>query len=560
MLEIGSLVDGKYKILSKIGQGGMSVVYMAINERANKTWAIKEVRKDGVQNFEVVKQGLIVETDMLKRLHHPNIPAIIDVVEDEERFLIVMDYIEGNSLQKALKDYGPQNQEDVIEWAKQLCDALGYLHSRKPPIIYRDMKPSNVMLKPDGTVSLIDFGTAREYKVGSSGDTSVLGTKGYAAPEQYGGHGQTDARTDIYCLGATLHQLLTGQDPCQPPYTRKPLREYNPSLSSGLEQIIMKCTRDDPDERYQSCAELMYALEHYDELDEEYRHKQNLKLGMFITTTVISLAAFIATGALHVLASSTKKNNYEEYLEDAMSSVTKEGSIQQCMEAIDLDPYRGEAYMQMLDLFMEDGNFTEEDEAIYLRQALSDGNRKKNEDVFRSNEEAYDAFAYQVGLDYFYSYEENGNKGQSAKWLEIAANSKTLQNSQVERARHLGRIAKYYSQIGKENKAGDASVTYLDYWRDLTQLAEGDLVQADNATTALMTYKELVYQIYTYTEKYKNAGVTKEEITTQLDNITMRLESISDEDSTRVSIMKNQLRENLSKARRSVEITYAGGK
>ena len=153
MLEIGSLVDGKYKILSEIGHGGMSVVYMAINEKANKTWAIKEVRKDGVLDFEAVKQGLIVETDMLKKLKHPNLPSIVDVIEDDRTFLIVMDYIEGNSLSRALVEYGAQPQEYVIEWAKQLCDVLGYLHSREPAIIYRDMKPANIMLKPDGNLT-----------------------------------------------------------------------------------------------------------------------------------------------------------------------------------------------------------------------------------------------------------------------------------------------------------------------------------------------------------------------------------------------------------------------
>ena len=130
MLQIGSIIDGKYKILNKIGQGGMSVVYLAMNERANKQWAIKEVRKDGVQNFEVVKQGLIAETDLLKKLNHPNLPSIIDVIDGDGTFLIVMDYIEGKSLNSILQEQGAQKQEDVVEWAKQLCDVLGYLHSR----------------------------------------------------------------------------------------------------------------------------------------------------------------------------------------------------------------------------------------------------------------------------------------------------------------------------------------------------------------------------------------------------------------------------------------------
>ena len=283
MLEIGSLVDGKYKILNEVGHGGMSIVYLAMNEKANKQWAIKEVRKDGVKDFEVVKQSLVAETDMLKKLSHPCLPDIVDVIEDEDRFLIVMDYIQGNSLSKALDEFGAQPQDEVIRWAKQLCDVLGYLHSQNPPIIYRDMKPANIMLKPDGNVALIDFGTAREFKEKNLADTTCLGTMGYAAPEQFGGMGQTDPRTDIYCLGATLYHLVTGMSPCEPPYEIRPIREINPALSGGLERIILKCTQPNPQNRYQNAAELMYALEHYDEIDDIFKRKQKKKLGLFIT-------------------------------------------------------------------------------------------------------------------------------------------------------------------------------------------------------------------------------------------------------------------------------------
>ena len=148
MLEIGSVIDGRYKILNEVGRGGMSVVYLAMNEKANKQWAVKEVRKDGRQNFEVVKQGLIVETDLLKKLRHPSLPSIIDVIDDKDSFLIVMDYIEGNPLSSALEESGAQPQNQVIAWAIQLCDVLGYLHAQSPPIIYRDMKPSNILEQP----------------------------------------------------------------------------------------------------------------------------------------------------------------------------------------------------------------------------------------------------------------------------------------------------------------------------------------------------------------------------------------------------------------------------
>ena len=200
-LQIGQLVDNKYRILDVVGRGGMSVVYLARNERANKNWAIKEVRKIGEENLEVKKNSLIAETEMLKNLSHPNLPTIVDVIETNDTFLVVMDYIEGNDLGKVLGEFGAQPQKKVVEWGLQLCDVLEYLHTRPKPIIYRDLKPANIMLKPNGKdIMLIDFGTAREVKIADANDTISLGTRGYAAPEQFGANAKTDARTDIYCL------------------------------------------------------------------------------------------------------------------------------------------------------------------------------------------------------------------------------------------------------------------------------------------------------------------------------------------------------------------------
>lgn len=177
MLKIGSVIDGKYKVLNEIGHGGMSTVYLAINEKANKPWAIKEVRKSSSRSFDILKQSLILETDMLKKLSHKSLPSIVDVIDSDENFLIVMDYIEGNTLEKLVNENGAFPQETVVDWAVQLCDVLQYLHSQPKPIIYRDMKPSNVMLKSDGSVTLIDFGTAREFKEQKDGDTTCLGTQ-----------------------------------------------------------------------------------------------------------------------------------------------------------------------------------------------------------------------------------------------------------------------------------------------------------------------------------------------------------------------------------------------
>lgn len=561
MLEIGSIVDGKYKILNKIGQGGMSVVYLAMNERANKQWAIKEVRKDGIQNYEVVKQGLIAETDILKRLDHPNLPSIVDVIDCEDTFLIVMDYIEGKTLDYWLKKEGAQPQEKVVEWAKQICDVLGYLHSRRPPIIYRDLKPANIMLKPDGKIMIIDFGTAREFKESSVEDTSCLGTQGYAAPEQYGGHGQTDGRTDIYTLGATMYHLLTGHNPSLPPYEMYPIRRWNANLSSGLEEIVIKCTRQNPEKRYQSCAELMYALEHYSELDQEYKKKQDLKWRLFVGS--VSLAVLMGIGSIgfKLAEGSATRSSYEGYLKSASIAGTKEERINYYESAANLDPTRPEAYEDLLSkAFLEDDNFTQE-EAAKMTEILGYkgvGNRT-NESFLESDESAYDEFAFQMGLAYYYYYDNTGNKPMSQIWFDTAAESSTLEASKVERAKRLGRIAGYYNTLNSSDRAGDSTTTYWDYWQDLISLVDGNLVEMDNVKTALVMYKELVYQIGQNALNFKAAGITRDELENQLEQTERRLETdvtAYGGNQEEIQGLKGTISDNIEWARNQVEIAY----
>lgn len=423
MLEIGSYVDGKYKIMSKIGQGGMSVVYLALNERANKTWAIKEVRKDGTENkFEVVKQGLIAETEMLKRLSHPHLPSIIDVIDDEDSFLIVMDYIEGKPLSKTLREEGAQPLELVVKWAKQLCDVLGYLHSRKPPIIYRDMKPSNVMLKPDGDVTLIDFGTAREYKGGNLEDTTCLGTRGYAAPEQYGGRGETDARTDIFCLGATMYHLLTGHNPSEPPYKMYPITYWNPELSTGLEQIILKCTQENPEDRYQSCEELYYDLENYWKIDYDYINGQKKKIRLFLAAVSATLVFGIGALVFNGLIQGNKENTYNNILKIAhtnMAGGDLEKAKENYVEAVKLYPEKPDAYAQ---LYYDVRNISSKDYITEEEHALIEDvhhttahNGRFAIDLFKESNggmtrnDDYAVYAYSLGTLYFAAYDGDGD-------------------------------------------------------------------------------------------------------------------------------------------------------
>ena len=543
MLEIGSLVDGKYRILRVVGKGGMSVVYQAVNEKANKIWAIKEVRKDGVQNFEVVKQNLIVETELLKRFNHPNLPSIIDVIDGDGSFLIVMDYIEGNSLSKALETSGAQSQEDVIEWSKQLCDVLGYLHSRKPPIIYRDMKPAYVMLKPDGNISLIDFGTAREFKSSSVEDTTCLGTQGYAAPEQYGGHGQTDARTDIYCLGATMYHLVTGHNPSTPPYEMYPIRQWNPMLSSGLEEIIIKCTQRNPDDRYQSCAELLYALDHYQDLDAENKKVQKFKWNTFIASVIIMLVFVIGTLGFGIASSSLKSQTYASLLRDgdnlADQANTSQDSYNQAeqkyVEAFTkIDPSNLDAYEKLLELYMKDDVLSTKEYQSF-RNYLNDLEKNDSKDESRF----INKLVYDYANDIFFSFETKSNQFDtgipiSEQIFKKIEDSDRAEESKKKYAKYMSLIAKYRGQIGEAVKA-DQTFSYPDYWGILNDLINEDFYSETNVYIATKMNLFIASELEGNLNKWHQYNIGIDELNKTVDKLEKKQIDLTNTDEYKIT-------------------------
>lgn len=562
-LRLGSLIDGKYKVIAKVGRGGMSTVWLAMNIKTNKNWAIKEVRQTGKNGSEIVNQNLTTEIGILKKLQHENLPQIIDIFEKNNTFLIIMDYVEGRTLKAIVDERGAQPQEDVVNWAIQLCSVLDYLHTRKPAIIYRDLKPGNIMLRPDGRIVLIDFGTAREYKTGQEEDTISLGTKGYAAPEQYGGDGQTDARTDIYNLGATIYHLVTGKNPTKPPYEIRPIREWNPSLSTGLEKIILKCIANNPNERYQTAKELQFALEHYKELETSYVQGKKKANRCFLFTFGCAVLSLVASLGLSVYANSLQSKSYDDQLHLAASMPNEKEQVKAYFEAMKLNPQKVDAYEGLLNnCFLKDGNFSQ-DEVDKMTEFL--GYRSKNggdtiESQLKKNQEAYDQFAYDMGLAYFYYYGEEGNKQLSQPWFDIAKKSDYLTSAQIERAKRFSQIADYNMRINLKNKAGDNNISYKDYWNDIVLLASGDIVKDDNLKTGLVVYKELVSQILLHANDFKNAGIKKDEVESELEMVELRLVDIVkskdfDEESDQPII--DEIEQNIAKAKQSIDFAYA---
>ena len=391
MLEIGSLLDGKYKILNKIGQGGMSVVYLAMNEKANKQWAIKEMRKEKNKNYEIMKQSLITETNLLKELKHPYLPSIADIIESDDTIIIVMDYVEGRPLSDILTEEGTIEEDKVADYAIQLCDVLDYLHSQNPPIIYRDLKPANIMLRPDGKITLIDFGTARKYNYDSVSDTTCLGTIGYAAPEQFAGETlrQTDARTDIYNLGATMYHLLTGVNPSEPPYELYPIRRWDESLSNGLEKIILRATRKDPDKRFNDCKEMSYALQHFRDLDDSYIATQKKKIFLFAASLILSFTFFSMAIVVNGMEKREISKVYNNYLSEAALKIASTGGknvvdtdiLKLFQDAINVSPNSTEAYIRMLDYYCDLGQTRNGLMAISAMIASGTGDLSNNDDL-----------------------------------------------------------------------------------------------------------------------------------------------------------------------------------
>jgi serine/threonine-protein kinase len=263
-LQNNTVVAGRYAILRKLGQGGMGAVYLVADTRlAGKQYALKEM-SDQANADPAERQAALLafqqEAQLLANLDHPNLPKVTDSFPEGSNYYLVMEYVQGETLDNKLAQMkGPLPEPTVRRYAEQLCDVLDYLHHRQPAVIFRDLKPTNIMIQPGDRLKLIDFGIARHFKPGKSKDTQAMGTPGYAAPEQYG-KGQSDARTDIYALGATLHHMLTGRDPGSDPFRFPSARLLNPVLSGSIDQIVMRAVELDPNQRWQTIRELRNAL------------------------------------------------------------------------------------------------------------------------------------------------------------------------------------------------------------------------------------------------------------------------------------------------------------
>ncbi|MGA7730054.1 MAG: protein kinase [Chloroflexia bacterium] len=279
-LPIGYMLRGRYRILRVIGGGGMGAVYKSEDTRnGGMHVAVKEMRtdieahsarppaaqteEDHVREREERRQLLEAfrrEAQILSDLRHHNLPRVTDFFTEGGRPYLCMELIPGESLEKRLdRLHGqPMNEEEALQYGIQMCEVLQFLHTQDPPVIFRDVKPANIMIMPNAQIKLIDFGIARTYKEGKRKDTMSMGTAAYAPFEQFG-KGQTDARSDVYSLAATLYHLLTGRPPT-PATTPANLRDYNPRINPKTEMLIIRAMSRDMNARPQTALILEHEL------------------------------------------------------------------------------------------------------------------------------------------------------------------------------------------------------------------------------------------------------------------------------------------------------------
>jgi len=254
----GLLLDRRYEIKELIKSGGMGAVYKAFDKRLRRICAVKEMLSfhRGQKEQEYAVKRFEEEAFILSNLKHDNLPVVYDYFIESEKYYLIMDLIEGEDLETLLKrDGNPGFPEDnVLQWAKDILNVLVYLHGRNPPIVYRDIKPSNIMVRTDGRIMLIDFGIARTLQEEDGGNRTIIGTASYAPLEQY--QGRVEPRSDLYALAATMNHLLTGKEPV--PLAHE--QSIAPNISEGLKQVLMKGLGEKPENRFSSAKEMLSAL------------------------------------------------------------------------------------------------------------------------------------------------------------------------------------------------------------------------------------------------------------------------------------------------------------
>ncbi|MBQ1396134.1 MAG: serine/threonine protein kinase, partial [Eubacterium sp.] len=400
MLAAGDLLGGRYRIERLLGRGGMSNVYLASDVLTGHLWAVKELRSDCAAGEGIAARGALTELRLLKALRHPMLPALGDVLPREDGLLLVMDYIPGRDLAEVLAEEEP-SREEILRWGIALCGVLEYLHTQSPPVVYRDLKPANVILREDGSLCLIDFGSAVLQGRAGTGERS-LGTMGYAAPEQLSG-GETDGRTDLYSLGRMLERALSGGEAAE-------RSAGTARLPKELRRVLEKACKASPEERYQTAGEMRAALRRCLERRGE-GHRRGLVLLLCAAMVLLSAGGALLDRAARI----GEAARYEELLYAAQRSASYEEKLADYRAAAALTGMAGDerAYLGLLRACREDDRVFSPEERQMAERLIASGREALQEEPRR-----YGRVCLEMGMA-CWSCGEGGYAGPiaAARWF-----------------------------------------------------------------------------------------------------------------------------------------------
>lgn len=556
--------------MRKLGIGGEGAVYLVQHLATGQYRAAKRIP---IRN----PTSRVHEVHILRNLHHPSLPRIIDVLEWRENIWIVMEYISGKTLAEVRA--GGVTAQQCFGVAKQLAEVLVYLHSRSCPVLHLDIKPSNIMVRKDGSLVLLDFGAAL-YSQNAAGKEIYLGTPGFAAPEQLSGK-KLDGRADIYGYGATLYYFLYGSLPREGPEDLEHLghrkcsgylklsrhlklfrhRKLSGYLKSSgqragwmvrLEKIVCRCIQDDPGLRFSDSAALYQAVCRAERGYYRRRHiKMNAGAFLFLTGTIFFFRASAGWR-------STSPRDMESIQKELLEKAEKTGfsqAVSCCRQAAQMEP-AGSWRDILLKRITADYQFDLAEEKavqeILYSSFLEGGNTVL--EALQSEPEQYGAFAFDLGMAYWYYYLEGGGKTAAVHWLEQAVSvldANDIQPEWGESARIHVRMGSYYEKMGKRDARGNTLADYGEYWTDLCCLLETDDPEERLPGIKQELYKELYSCLIMGANELKNSGKEREDIEKVLAKAEEFVSREEDEE------IKGELTEKKAAAEAAVERVFA---
>lgn len=537
MLNKGFVLGNRYKIVNIVGKGGTSVVYRALDMRANDAQrAVKEVMKtNGSDAYNARQESLLIKEFYEKDVKNSFFPNIIEIIDNDPNALyIVQDYIDGVSMEKLL-EYDPIRQKTLLRYAKDICSVMSFIH--KCGLIHSDMKPDNIMVMRNyedfenarhpekyGKLKFIDFGSVIERREGTFAYTPA-----YAAPEQFRKE-ELDEKTDIFNIGATYYHMLTGKKPMNVSVNGRLVSSaerfvFDKNMNAAMVRIIRKCVNDDRAKRYRSCDEL------YADLDKAENHTYVKAAGIIAGLAVLSLAFSAFAG---VMAKKGRSDDFNKLVEKAENANSYEMRAAAFEDVIDADGSYSDAYLKLIELYKNDHIFDEKEVGQILRLVNENINELRKDPH-------YEEVAYELGILYWYYYfygdtssSESSTTGKIAavKWFREAqtAEFRRREPDKYDIAHVYCTIGDFYSQTQKKENELLKKNYSQELWEGMNELNE--LVETANAGSDIIileTYKTIINLENSNINEFSRSGISLAQQRSLMDKILAKTEKINAE-------------------------------